>query len=186
MVKAAFLDRDSTLIKDNGYTFCTDDLIWEPNAIAGLSLLYSMGYKLIVITNQSGIARGYYTEEEMDTFHIFMNRDLIDKAGIMIEKFYHCPHYPNGNIKQYSKNCNCRKPGDKLFQKAILDFSIETKESIVIGNNTSDIIPAINQGINKGFLLHNSNNEPPEHGWSNIKIVSNWTEIIKNINNKPL
>ena len=186
-IKAAFLDRDNTLIKDNGYTFCTDDLIWAPDAILCLSLLYSIGYKLIVITNQSGIARGYYTEEDMDTFHTFMNKDLIEKTGIMIDKFYHCPHFPNGDIKQYSKSCNCRKPGDELFQKAILDFSIEPNQSIVIGNKVSDIIPAINQGINKGFLLQNNgNNEPLEDDWSNIIIVNNWSEIIKNINNRPL
>jgi len=79
MVKAAFLDRDSTLIKDNGYTFRADDLIWEQDAIKGLALLYSSGYKLIVITNQSGIARGYYTEEKMNVFHKFMNDDLKKK-----------------------------------------------------------------------------------------------------------
>ena len=120
MVKVALLDRDSTLIIDKGYIFCADDLIWEQNAIAGLSLLDSMGYKLIVITNQSGIARGYYTENKMNAFHKFMNDDLKQKAGIIIEKFYHCPHHPDGDIKRYSKSCNCRKPGDELFQKAIL------------------------------------------------------------------
>ena len=139
MIKAAFIDRDSTLIKDNGYTFRATDLIWEKDAIAGLSVLDSRGYKLIVITNQSGIARGYYTEDKMNAFHKFMNNDLKKKAGIIIEKFYHCPHHPDGNIKQYSKSCNCRKPGDELFQKAISDFSIETNHSIVIGNNLSDI-----------------------------------------------
>ena len=122
MVKAALLDRDSTLIKDNGYTFRPIDLIWVKDAIEGLSLLDSMGYKLIVITNQSGIARGYYTEREMKAFHQFMNGDLKKKAGITIEKFYHCPHHPDGKIKQYRLNCNCRKPGGELFKKAILDF----------------------------------------------------------------
>ena len=184
MIKAAFLDRDNTLIKDYGYTFCATDLIWEKDAIAGLSLLYSMGYKLIIITNQSGIARGYYTEKKMNAFHKFMNNDLKQKAGIIIEKFYHCPHHPDGNIKKYSKSCNCRKPGDKLFQKAILDFSIETNQSIVIGNNLSDIIPAINRGINEGFLLYNNDsNRPMENDWPNIMIVNNWMEIIDGINN---
>ena len=69
----------------------------------------------------------------MNAFHKFMNNDLKQKAGIIIENFYHCPHHPDGDIKKYSKSCNCRKPGDKLFQKAILDFSIEANQSIVIG-----------------------------------------------------
>ena len=142
MIKVALLDRDNTLIKDNGYTFRPIDLIWVKDAIEGLSLLDSMGYKLIVITNQSGIARGYYSEEKMNAFHKFMNNDLKKKAGIIIEKFYHCPHHPNGEIERYSKSCSCRKPGDELFQKAILDFSIETNQSIGIGNNVSEIIPA--------------------------------------------
>ena len=183
MVKAALLDRDSTLIKDNGYTYRPIDLIWEKDAIAGLALLYSMGYKLIVITNQSGIARGYYSEEKMNAFHKFMNNELIQKAGIIIEKFYHCPHYIAGKIKRYSKSCNCRKPGDKLFQKAILDFSIKTNNSIVIGNNVSDIIPAINQGIKQGFLLHNDNSKPPINSWPNINLVNSWKEIIDHYDN---
>ena len=183
MVKVAFLDRDGTLIKDSGYTFRIDDLMWVPDAIAGLSFLVSLGYKIIVITNQSGIARGYYTEGEMKAFHQFMNGDLKKKAGITIEKFYHCPHHPDGKIKQYRLNCNCRKPGGELFKKAILDFSITTKESIVIGNNVTDIIPAINQGINKGFLLYNNcNDQHLENDLSNIMIVNNWFEIIEHYN----
>ena len=82
MVKVAFLDRDGTIIKDSGYTFRIDDLTWVPDAITGLSFLVSIGYKIIVITNQSGIARGYYTEGEMNTFHQFMNGDLKKKRGL--------------------------------------------------------------------------------------------------------
>ena len=182
-IKAAFLDRDNTIIKDNGYTYCPNDLAWEPDAITGLSLLHSIGYKLIVITNQSGIARGYYTEEEMNVFHAFRKSNLKQKAGIIIEKFYHCPHHIDGKIKQYRKKCNCRKPGDELFQKNILDFSIETNNSIVIGDNVSDIIPAINQGIKKGFLLYNENNKPQINSWSNINLVNNWKEIIDHYDN---
>ena len=187
MVKAAFLDRDKTLIQDKGYTFRTDDLIWEQDAIAGLAALHSIGYKLIVITNQSGIARGYYNEEEMNAFHMFMNNDLKQKEGIVIEKFYHCPHHPDGNIKKYSKNCDCRKPCDELFQKAILEFSIDTSQSIVIGNNSSDIIPAIKRGISSGFLLNDKKNKnPPTNYWPNILLVNNWIEIINDLNNSTL
>ena len=181
--KVAFLDRDNTLIKDKGYTYCPDDLAWKPDAITGLALLSSIGYKLIVITNQSGIARGYYTEKEMNIFHENLNSDLKQKSGVVIEKFYHCPHYIAGKIKRYSKSCNCRKPGDKLFQKAILDFSIKTNNSIVIGNNVSDIIPAINQGIKQGFLLHNDNSKPPINSWPNINLVNSWKEIIDHYDN---
>ena len=187
MVKAALIDRDSTLIKDKGYTFRADELIWEQNAIAGLSLLDSMGYKLIVITNQSGIARGYYTEKKMNTFHTIMNDDLKQKAGIVIEKFYHCPHHPDGKLKQYSTSCICRKPGDELFQKAISDFSIETNHSLVIGNNLSDIIPAVNQGINKGYLLYNNGSITlMNKEWPYIKVVNNWMGIIESLNDKSL
>ena len=185
MLKAALLDRDNTLIKDKGYTFHFDDLIWKQNAISGLSLLASMGYKLIVITNQSGIARGYYTEKKMNAFHTFMNDDLKQKAGIIIEKFYHCPHHPDGKLKRYSKRCICRKPGDELFQKAILDFSIETNHSLVIGNNLTDIIPAVNQGINKGYLLYNNDSiRFKNKEWPYIEVVDNWQGIIESLNAK--
>ena len=119
----------------------------------------------------------------MNTFHKFMNDDLKQKAGIIIEKFYHCPHHPDGKIKQYSQRCICRKPSDELFQKAILDFSIETNHSLVIGNNLSDIIPAVNQGINKGYLLYdNSRIRFMKKEWPYIKVVNNWMGIIESLN----
>ena len=77
--KAIFFDRDNTLIYDKGYTYKTDDLSWIPGAINGLQLFSSQGFKLFVITNQSGIARGYYTEEKMNVFLKFMKKDLVTK-----------------------------------------------------------------------------------------------------------
>ena len=116
----------------------------------------------------------------MDIFHNYMNKDLKQQSGAIIEKFYYCPHHPKGTIIEFSIECNCRKPKEMLFQKAILDFSIDTSCSIVISNNFSDIIPAINNSINKCFLLNdNQTFNKSDISSSKIKIVNNWEEIIK-------
>jgi len=182
MVKAAFLDRDDTLIKDIGYTFRTNDLVWKTNAILALSILSFAGYRLIVITNQSGIARGYFTEKEMNTFHQYMNNDLKQKTGIEIDKFYHCPHHSKGNIKKYRKKCSCRKPGTKLYKKAISDYDINVSHSMVIGNNYSDITPAYDLGVETAYLFKNDN-KADAHYSNKVVHVKNWTEVIKNIEN---
>ena len=100
--RAVFLDRDNTLILDKGYTHKIADLLWIPNVIKSLKSFSKSGFKIIVITNQSGVARGYYNEEDINIFHKNMNEDLFEKAGIKIDKFYYCPHLSNANIKKYS------------------------------------------------------------------------------------
>ena len=89
--KAVFLDRDNTLIDDKGYTNKPDDLKWIPGSINCLQSFSSKGFKLIVITNQSGISRGYYSEDDVIAFHQYMNQDLFESHGVMIDKFYFFP-----------------------------------------------------------------------------------------------
>ena len=183
MVKAALLDRDNTLILDKGYTYRTDELIWMPGAIKGISLLSSLGFKLIVITNQSGIAMGYYDEQQMSIFHEFMNDNLYERANLKFDGFYYCPHHPDAKLKEFRKVCQCRKPGDSLYKKAFADFSLDPKLSFVIGDRLTDLIPAFNNGIRKGFLLYSDRSVESSsyNGESKLVKVNNWEEIIDNL-----
>ena len=181
--KAVFLDRDNTLIYDKGYTYKTDDLSWIPGSINCLQSFVSKGFKLVVITNQSGVARGYYNEKQLNKFHRYMNADLFQKTTICIDKFYYCPHFLNGKVSKYRKRCNCRKPGNKLFKQAIAELLIEPKSSIVIGDNITDIVPAFDLGVCKGYLLNNNPDLSPfcyKDPKKKIINVNNWDEIIEN------
>ena len=125
--KAVFVDRDGTLNYDNGYTYKTSELKIYEDMIPLLKTYYENGYIIIVITNQSGINRGYYTVEEMDSFNTKL-AEIFMKHGIKIEDFFYCPHTPE-------EACKCRKPETGLIEMAAEKYNIDIKSSIIIGDN---------------------------------------------------
>jgi len=174
MNKTIFLDRDGTLNMDEGYTYKTQDLKFYPDVFKALNLLKAQ-FKFIIITNQSGIGRGYYTEEQ---FHKF-NNHLVNKLkeqGIKIEKTYFCPHYPKGS-------CDCRKPNIKFIKQAKEEFNIDLNNSWVIGDHPHDIELGKNAGCKTIYLLtghgkkHKKDLENPDFIANNILEAAN---IIKN------
>ena len=137
-----FLDRDATIIEDRGYTYKIEDFKLLPNVIEGLKKLKD--FDLFIILNQSGIGRGYYTEEDMNEFNKHLLNEF-EKQDIKIKKIYFCPHTPNDD-------CNCRKPKIELLKQAEEDFDLTLNECYVIGNRESDILCAQNAG-GKGILV---------------------------------
>lgn len=154
--KAIFLDRDGTINVDKGYVYRPDDLEIIPDAITGLKEFVSRGFIPIVITNQSGIGRGYYTMADAEA----SNRTLsgrLDAHGIKIRHYYICPHSPE-------EKCSCRKPSPEMIFQAAKDYDIDLDSSILLGDKNSDLGTATNAGI-RGFLVTN------EHTilyWANI------------------
>ena len=151
MRPAVFLDRDGTINVDRGYVSSPDELEFLPGAVEGLRLLREAGFALAVITNQSGVARGYHTEADVRAFHDEMNRRLGDH-GVRIDRFYYCPHHVDGVIPRYRVRCECRKPGDALFLQAIADLAIDLRRSFAIGDKASDLEPAVALGA-MGVLI---------------------------------
>lgn len=143
---AAFLDRDGVLNKDNGYTHRPDDLVWIDGAPEAIRILNEAGYYVIVVTNQAGVARGYYDEDAVRAFHSRM-QDLLVAAGAHIDAFYHCPHHPEGTRKAFSIDCRCRKPGPGLLEQAAQDWPIDAGRSFLIGDKDSDIAAAASFGV---------------------------------------
>ena len=135
--KAIFLDRDGTINVEKDYLYRIEDFEFLPRVIDALKLLQSAGYLLIIITNQSGIARGYYKESDYEKLNAWMLKELKQK-GINISAVYHCPHHPNAKIDKYRVNCSCRKPNKGLFEKAINDFNIDLSLSYSIGDKIRD------------------------------------------------
>ncbi len=129
--KAVFIDRDDTINRDVPYCRRVEDFELLPTVGTGISWLNREGFKVVVITNQSGIARGYFTEEVLGKIHRKMVDDLA-KYGARVDAIYYCPHHPD-------ENCECRKPKPKLAYQAIKDLQIDPKRSYVIGDRLMDV-----------------------------------------------
>lgn len=151
MNKAVFLDRDGTINIEKNYLYRIEDFEYIDGAIEALHILEKLGYLLIIITNQSGIARGYYAEEDFLRLNQWMLEDLKQK-GIHIAEVYFCPHYPNGIIKKYAVVCRCRKPGTELFWQAQERFRINMKQSYAIGDKMRDIVICQESNVQGIFL----------------------------------
>lgn len=149
--KAIFLDRDGTINIDKEYLHKIQDFEFEPKADEALKILFDLGYILIVVTNQSGIARGYYKEKDVEVLHEELSKILLEK-GIKISKFYYCPHHPTKGIGKYKIDCDCRKPNPGMILKGIKDFNIDPCFSYMVGDKISDIEAGIKACVTPVFL----------------------------------
>ena len=151
MHKAVFLDRDGTVNVDKGYLYKIADFEFMPGAKEALAVLAGAGYRLVIITNQSGVARGYYSESDVNALHGWLC-DTLAGDGIRISGIYYCPHHPDGNAEPYRRQCGCRKPGLELFYKAASDWELDLNLSIAIGDRMRDL-QICNASKCGGYLL---------------------------------
>lgn len=133
MNKAAFFDRDGTINVEKNYLYKIEDFEFIDGIPELIKKYNDDGFIVIVITNQAGIARGYYTKEDMNNLHEYINNEL-SKIGAHIDAFYFCPHHPD-----FTGECNCRKPKTGMIEKAIKDWNIDVKQSILYGDKPWDI-----------------------------------------------
>jgi D-glycero-D-manno-heptose 1,7-bisphosphate phosphatase len=148
---AAFLDRDGILNNDQGYVHRLDEFEWMSNAKEAVKILNDSGFFVFVVTNQAGVAHGYYTEADVINLHAWMTTELAS-VGAHVDGFYHCPHHPNGSIPAYRMVCSCRKPAPGLLIRAFAEWSVRRDGSFVIGDKISDLEAAAAAGI-PGYLL---------------------------------
>lgn len=167
MHKAVFLDRDGTINVEKNYIYQIEDFQFLPGVIEGLRILQSLGYELIIITNQSGIGRGYYTETDYQKLNRWMIEEL-ERYDIHIKNSYYCPHLPDAKIEKYRIECNCRKPRLGMFHKAIEENDIDVNQSIAIGDKERDLEICKN-GRTRGFLIYNRE----EDASGNISLIKN-------------
>lgn len=131
MIKAVLLDRDGTINVDKGFVYRPEDFEFLPKAVDAMKSLYDNGYRLFVVTNQSGIGRGFYTEQDMLDLHSYMLNQL-KSGGVVVDAIFYCPHDP-------AAGCGCRKPAAGLLEKAILGFDIDIDGSYMVGDNEKDV-----------------------------------------------
>ncbi|MCQ2607108.1 MAG: HAD family hydrolase [Bacteroidales bacterium] len=155
MTKAIFLDRDG-VINDGTlyYTYKIEDFRFNDGLFEGLRMLRDAGFIFIVVTNQGGVAKGEYTEHDVEVLHAYMCEGL-RKEGIEIAEVYYCPHYPS-----ITGPCECRKPGTLMIDKAVEKYNIDKSQSFLIGDGSRDIEAAERAGI-KGIKIEKNENIVP-------------------------
>jgi len=143
---AIFLDRDGVLSEEKSYVCTLEDFTIFSYTKECIKKIKEKGYLAIVITNQSGVAKGLFSEEVLQE----MNSYLIKETDV--DAVYYCPHHPKGNIEAYKKECNCRKPQVGMIQKACEDYSIDMGRSYIIGDRASDVLLGKNAGLTTVLL----------------------------------
>jgi D-glycero-D-manno-heptose 1,7-bisphosphate phosphatase len=152
MNKAAFLDRDGVVNEDRAYVHRIGDFRFIPGAVDALRMLRDAGFLLVVITNQSGIARGLYTDADYQALETYMREQLAD-AGVTLDSVQYCPHLPDAPIEKYRRDCDCRKPNAGMIRNAAAQLNIDTSQSILIGDRSSDLDAGRTAGVGRCFLV---------------------------------
>jgi D-glycero-D-manno-heptose 1,7-bisphosphate phosphatase len=148
---ALFLDRDGVINVDRNYVFRIEDFAWIDGAADVIKRFNEKGWWVFVVTNQSGIAHGYYTEEQMQALHDWLNVELAQR-GAKIDRIYHCPFHEEGTIERYRKDSYDRKPRPGMLIRAMTDFPVIKERSFLIGDKQADLEAAQAAGI-RGFLF---------------------------------
>jgi D-glycero-D-manno-heptose 1,7-bisphosphate phosphatase len=149
---ALFLDRDGVLNVDYGYVSAWDKFEWVEGARETVAAFNARGWWVFVVTNQSGIARGYYTEEAMEALHAQMQAELAASTGGHIDRIYHCPFHEDGSIERYRRDSYDRKPKPGMLIRAMTDYPVVKERSLMIGDKQADMDAAKEAGV-AGFLF---------------------------------
>ena len=157
-MKALFLDRDGVINHDYGHVHTWDKFDFIDGSLDALYALSKLKIKIIIVTNQAGIAKGYYTESLLHKLHNKLD-NFFNENNIVIEDYFYCPHHKEGIIPKYKICCNCRKPRSGMFFEARKKYNLDLSECIMVGDKISDIIAAQSAGIKKSFLVNNEGND---------------------------
>lgn len=180
--KAIFLDRDGTINIDKGYLYKKEDFEFEKGSIEALKRFMKLNFILIIVTNQSGVGRGYYREKDIEILNEYLI-DYLSKKGIEIKKIYYCPHHPEEGVGKYKKDCEFRKPNPGMLLKGIREFDIDISKSYMVGDKISDVMAGLKSGL-KSVLLTNKKKikkEIAENFKEKIYIFENLNDFSKEI-----
>ncbi|MDQ1708313.1 MAG: D-glycero-D-manno-heptose 1,7-bisphosphate phosphatase [Pyrinomonadaceae bacterium] len=168
MKRAVFIDRDGTLSEEVGYINHPSRFRLFPYAAPAIKLLNESGWLAIVTTNQAGVARGYFSEDMIQTVHAAMTGEL-ERGEAQLDAIYYCAHHPSVGEAPYRFDCDCRKPKPGLISRAAREFEIDLAASWMVGDRYSDVELARNAGVNSAFVLSGYGRGEWEHqraGWA--------------------
>ncbi|HEY0272865.1 MAG TPA: HAD family hydrolase [Chitinophaga sp.] len=166
MRKAVFLDKDGTLIYDVPYNADPEWIFLQESLIHGLQQLQAAGYLLVVVTNQAGVAHGYFPEQHLQIVQARMTA-LLQEHGILLDGFYYCPHHPEGRMVTYACRCNCRKPLPGMFFRAAKEMNIDLTASWMLGDILHDV-EAGNRAGCRTILIDNGNETEWRMGYGRV------------------
>jgi D-glycero-D-manno-heptose 1,7-bisphosphate phosphatase len=150
--RALFLDRDGVVNEEVGYLHRTDEVRFVDGIFSLCRTAAGLGYRLIVVTNQAGIARGYYSEEDFEALMNFM-RVKLSAEGVELDAVYYCPYHPEHGVGKYKREHEDRKPGTGMLRRGAREFGVELSESVLVGDRCSDVGAANAAGLRQAFLI---------------------------------
>lgn len=171
MNKALFLDRDGVINEEKDYLYKKDDFVFIDGIIDLCKHFQELGYLIIVVTNQSGIARGYYTQSDFRTLTLWMIEEFKNNF-IDITKVYYCPHHPD-----IDGACSCRKPNTGMLLQAKDEFDLDMQHSLIIGDKERDIEAGLNAGLGEAYLFVDSTHSNSTQNSKATRVVKNLKEI---------
>lgn len=179
---AAFLDRDGTMIEEVGYLDRLEQIRLFPWTVDAVRVLNRAGFAVIVVTNQAGVARGFFPESFVDEVHRVLDERLTE-GGARVDRYYYCPHHPDGTVEAYRRACDCRKPRPGLLERAARDFALDMPGSFVVGDKRIDVQLAHAAGAS-GVLVRTgyagrdtggaSDARPPDATVANLMEAASW------------
>lgn len=189
MKKAVFLDRDGTINVEKNYLYRPEEFEFIAGVPEAIALLNRRSYLVIVVSNQAGVARGYYSEKDVYNLHTYVNRQL-ENYSAHIDKFYFCPHHPDAGIGKYKVKCHCRKPETGMFEQACQDYSIDKASSWMIGDNRGDILAGKRFGLKTVLVKTGYGQALTVEGFADSNFVADdlphAVRLILNLENKKI
>ena len=173
MERGLFLDRDGVINVEIGYLSRVEDVRFVEGIFSLCRTAVGLGYRLIVVTNQAGIARGLYTEADYQTLMEWM-RGEFRREGVELDAVYHCPFHPEHGVGEYKREHEDRKPGTGMLRRGAREFGVELSKSVLVGDRCSDIAAANAAGLQKTFLVRGT--EAAECGGDYV-LVDSLTEV---------
>jgi D-glycero-D-manno-heptose 1,7-bisphosphate phosphatase len=157
--RALFLDRDGVINQEGGYLHKIEDVFWVDGIFALAATAVRLGYKLVVVTNQAGIGRGLYTEEQFQTLMQWMQEQFLAQ-GVAITGVYHSPYHPEHGLGHYRREHEDRKPSPGMLRRAAQDHSLDLSQSVMVGDRCTDIAAANAAGVRQAFLISGTEDAP--------------------------
>lgn len=178
MVRAAFLDRDGTINIDHAYVSRIEDFDFIDGALEAARILHEAGYRLVIVTNQSGIGRGYYREDDFFRLMDWM-KARFEEAGAPIAGVYYCPHHPKDALPEWRCACGCRKPEPGMLIKAAEDLGIDLASSLIIGDSKSDTAAGLKAGLPVRIIVGKDGTADPKEDPSATHACKNLLEAAR-------
>jgi D-glycero-D-manno-heptose 1,7-bisphosphate phosphatase len=150
--RALFLDRDGVVNVEIGYLHRIEDVTFMPGIVSLCRTAMQLGYRLVVVTNQAGIARGFYSEADFEVLMAWMRGELRIQ-GVEFDAVYHCPYHPDHGVGEYRREHEDRKPGTGMLRRAMREFGVSLADSVMVGDRCSDIAAANSAGLRQAFLI---------------------------------